>query len=329
MKIFITGATGFIGAHLTVKLVGMGNKVHAIYRSKKKTENIRHENLSWFEGDITNTESLIKAMEGCEQAYHVAAYAAISEKQKGDFFRINVDGTINVLNSALKAGIRKVVVTSTAGVYGPSLATITNEATKPSVNYFTGYEKSKAEAEKLIKKRVTAGENIVIVNPTRVFGPGILNESNSVTIMIKKYNEGKWHFIPGNGESIGNYAFVDDVVSGHILAMERGRTGENYILGGENISYDTFFKMLKNISGKKRLLVRLPLSVMLSIAGISVSIARLTHTSPIITPAHVRKFNCNWNVSSQKAIEDLGYSITSFSEGLKKTLIWLMQNKIY
>ena len=138
----------------------------------------------------------------------MAAYAAAWEKKPGDFSKYNVQGTINVIETAKKLGINDIVVTSTAGVFGPSLNEIITEATVSNIPYFTGYERSKAESERIISDYVRKGMRIVIVNPTRVYGPGALNESNSVTKMIKSYIEGKWHIIPGNGKSIGNYVFV-------------------------------------------------------------------------------------------------------------------------
>jgi len=225
MKIFVTGATGFIGSNLAIALAKYGNIVHAIYRSKNKTENILHEDIKWFPGDILDTESLKTAMQGCEQVYHMAAYAAASETTPGDFTKFNVQGTINVIDMAGQMGINNITFTSTAGVLGPSLNGQVTEKSVSPLPHFTGYERSKAEAERIIKDRVKKGMRIVIVCPTRVFGPGALNESNSVTKIIKQYINGKWHILPGNGESTGNYVFIDDVVNGHILAMQKGKAG--------------------------------------------------------------------------------------------------------
>lgn len=323
MNIFVTGATGFIGYHLVKRLTEEGHIVHAIYRTKSKIENMNFENIKWFQANILDIESLEKAMKGCDQAYHVAAYANAWENNPGDFTKYNVQGTVNVLNTAQSIGINNIVVTSTAGVVGPSLNNMINENSKPSVPYFTRYEQSKAEAERLIDDRTKHGARIIIVNPTRVFGPGILSESNSVTKMIKKYLDGKWHILPGNGESIGNYVYVDDVVNGHILAMQKGKTGERYILGGENISYKQLFNIIDKITGKEYRLICIPLPFMLGFAYSLIFINKLTGIKPIITPAHVRKFNYNWNISNDKAINEIGYKITPFEEGVRETINWL------
>jgi len=164
---------------------------------------------------------------------------------------------------------------------------------------------------------------IVIVNPTRVYGPGELSKANSLTIMIKKYIEGKWRIIPGNGKSIGNYVFVHDVVKGMILAMAKGIPGERYILGGENATYDQFFNKLAKVSGKKQLLFKLPASLMIVVAYILMIPTKLFKTKPMITPSWARRFLFNWKVSSDKAVTSLGYSIASLEEGMNKTIQWL------
>lgn len=323
MNIFITGATGFIGHHLVKKLLDEGHIVHAIFRLQAKSEQIKHNNIKWFKGDILNNESLRIAMNGCQQVYHVAAYAAACEKKPGDFSKYNVQGTINVIETAKQLGINDIVVTSTAGVFGPSLHEIITEATVSSIPYFTGYERSKAESERIISDYVRKGMRIVIVNPTRVYGPGFLNESNSVTKMIKSYIEGKWHVLPGNGKSIGNYVFVNDVVDGHVLAMQKGTSGERYILGGDNVTYEQFFQELADISGKKHWLIPLSLNLMLGIGYLFLLLNKLFKITPLITPAHIRKFNYNWEVSSNKAMKELGFKITSLSKGFHETLMWL------
>jgi nucleoside-diphosphate-sugar epimerase len=323
MNVFITGATGFIGFHLAKRLAEEGHMVHAIYRSIEKTRSLNHNNIKWFKGDILDVESLEIAIKDCVQVYHLAAYAVVWEQNLGDFAKYNIQGTINVIEVALKNGINNIVITSTAGVFGPSLKGEINENTLPTITYFTGYERTKAESEKIIEKYSKEGRRIILVNPTRVYGPGVLNESNSVTIMIKKYIEGKWHFVPGNGESIGNYAFIDDVVNGHILAMKNGKNCERYLLGGENISYNGLFNKINDIIGKKHRLIKTPLFLMLGMANFLIILNKFFRIRPMITPAHVRKFNYNWETNISKAERELGYTKTAFDDALKKTIYWI------
>jgi nucleoside-diphosphate-sugar epimerase len=141
--------------------------------------------------------------------------------------------------------------------------------------------------------------------------------------MIKSFSEEKWRVIPGNGKSVGNYVFIDDVVEGHLLAMEKGIAGEQYILGGENISYIVFFEILRKLNKRNHFMFKLPLFLMLTAANFMMLSTKLFGTKPLITPALVRKFNFHWNVSSEKANKELGYKPVSFEEGAGKTLDWI------
>ncbi len=326
MKIFITGATGFIGSKLALQLANQGHKVHAIYRSQVKTEVIKHPNILTYKGDLYDAQSIETAMDGCKFVFHVAAYAKTWAKQRDTFYQYNVVGTQNVLDCAVKLGVQKVVVTSTAGVFSPSNQSPVAEDTPRTIPFFNDYESSKAQAEEMIKGYVKKGLYVVIVNPPRVYGPGILSDSNAVTKMIMLYAKGKFRILPGDGKSIGNYVFVDDVVNGHILAMEKGRNGERYILGGENHSYSDFFQVESQIIGKKYFQFKLPISVMLFISGAMTLAARWFGITPLITPNWVRKYLYNWELTSQKAIDELGYTITPLSEGISKTIEWMNLN---
>jgi len=327
MKILITGATGFIGKTLTQKLAEDGHMVHAMYRSEEKAKTIEHRNVRLFKGDITDYSSLESAMGSCEVVFHMAAYAKVWAKDSATFNRINVQGTVNVLDAALREGVRKIVFTSSAGVFGPSVNGIVTEKTERKISYFNEYEIAKALAEEKISEYINRGLDIVVVNPTRVYGPGILNESNGITKMIKKYSEGKFRWIPGNGKSIGNYVYVDDVVEGHILALEKGKSGERYILGGNNVSFNSFFEQLAAASGKNQRMIKLPLPLMQAIAYFLSLRAKVFGIPPLITPPWVKRYVHNWEVSSEKAIYELGYEITPLDVGLKKTLGWLKEEE--
>jgi len=327
MNILITGATGFIGTTLTQKLAEDGHIVHALYRSKEKAKIIEHRNVRLFKGDITDYRSVESAVRSCEAVFHMAAYARVWAKDASTFNRTNVQGTVNVLDAAWKEGVKKIVFTSTAGVLGPSAGEIVTESTQREIGYFSEYERTKAQAEEKISELIRKGLEIVVVNPTRVYGPGILSESNGITKMIKLYSQGKFRWIPGNGESIGNYVYVDDVVEGHILALKKGRSGEKYILGGHNISYNRFFEQLSSATGQNRRMIKLPLPLMLGFAYLLSLRAKVFGIPPLITPPWVKRYLHNWKVSSEKAINELGYQITQLDKGLKKTLDWLKEEE--
>jgi nucleoside-diphosphate-sugar epimerase len=323
MKVLVTGATGFIGSELVKLLIEKGYEVNCLFRDRAKTLWMKHERISLFKGDILDYESLRKAVTGCDGVFHTAAFTAIWAKDEDEIFRLNVTGTINILEAALAENVRDIVITSTAGVIGPSIKGIITEKTERETAFFIKYEQTKAIAEVRALEYLSKGLNIRIVNPTRVYGPGPLNSSNSVTKLIKQYNSGQWHIIPGNGKSIGNYVFVGDVVAGHILAMQKGRTGERYILGGENISFDDLFRTISELCGKKNFMIHLPLPLMIAASKASMFVTRITGLPPFITPGLVRKYNYTWTTSSEKAEKELGYKITPLKDGITKTLQWL------
>ena len=326
MKVFVSGATGFIGSRLVEKLTGDGVTVHALYRSESKSGLIKKPGVVLFKGDILDKQSVLAAMKGCDQAYHVAAFAGVWARDPSLIFRLNVEGSMNVIGAAAEHGIERIVITSTAGVLGPAEEEAVHESSPPPSSFFTAYEESKFLLEQALSQRSEKSPEVVIVNPTRVYGPGLMSESNGVTRMIGRYVAGNWRLIPGNGNSSGNYVFVEDVVEGHLLAMSKGAAGERYVLGGENITYNQLFSIVRQISGKKFRLVHIPLWLMLTVAGLMKLITRITGIPPMILPGLVRKFNHNWIVSSDKAIRELQYHPLDARAGIEKTLDWLTQS---
>lgn len=326
-KVFVSGATGFIGIQLVKRLIDSGNKVHALYRTEAKADLIRIEGVTLFKGDIMDKRCLSNAMQGCSQAYHVAAYAAVWSKDPTLFNRFNVDGTLNVIEAARLTGIDRVVVTSTAGILGPSEKEPVNENSPAPSSFFTLYEDSKYNMEQELKNYFNTKPDVIIVNPTRVYGPGFLSKSNGMSLMIKKYIAGSWRFIPGDGKRMGNYVYVEDVVTGHLLAMEKGMSRERYVLGGEDISYNQLFDFVRTSSGVSKRLYHIPVQLLFMAAGLFSFLSKITGKPPLIVPSWVRKLTHNWVVSSDKAIKELGYSPINAKEGIDHTVKWLIANK--
>ncbi|MCB0608054.1 MAG: SDR family oxidoreductase [Lewinellaceae bacterium] len=326
MKVLVTGSTGYVGVPLVRRLAEEGFEVHALARTPGKDG--EHPGIRTFKGDVLDTDSLEAAVAGCEAVYHLAAYAGVWAKDPDRFRLVNVEGTRNVFNAAAEAGVKRVVVTSTGGVMGhsPADGRAVDEQTYDNPPLASWYEKSKLEAEHLAFSYQEKGMKVVVVNPTRIFGPGPLNESNSVTKLIKQFNDGKWRFIPGDGESVGNYVYLDDVVDGHILAMEKGASGERYILGGTNVSYNQLFSLLREVTGSRQRLFHTPLAPMLLFSRLELLKARLTGKKPLIVPEFVHKLTKNWSMSIDKARKELGYSPMVFEDAVQMTLNWIKQN---
>ncbi|MFC2168474.1 NAD-dependent epimerase/dehydratase family protein [Acidobacteriota bacterium] len=327
-KIFVSGATGFIGSHLALFLAEQGNIVHALFRSSQKAEILKHENIRLFKGDVCDKSSIEAAMVSCEEAYHLGAFARLWDKDPNLCRRVNVEGTLAVLDSAVECEIKKIVITSTAGVLGPSKSKPVDENCERTSKFFNSYELSKFEMEKKALGYKEKGLRIVFVNPTRVYGPGILSEANSATKIIDAYIHGKWHIIPGRGDSVGNYVFIDDIVKGHILAMKNGVSGERYILGGTNLSFLDFFTVISDVSGKRYWMIRIPFYILILISGLVFFFSRLFGQPPRLAPQWIKRYLRHWAVSSKKAEQKLGYKITPIEVGIGKTVQWLQKDKI-
>jgi nucleoside-diphosphate-sugar epimerase len=325
MKALVTGATGFIGRHLVERLVNKGATVRVLCRRTADVSSFTRPNIEICWGDVVDGSAVEAAVQGCDQVFHLAAFAQGWAKDPRIYFDINVGGLQNVLSVAQRASVEKVVYTSSSVALGRSNGTPVNESCPRPQEFLTVYEQSKYVAEQKALCYVRSGLNVVIVCPTRVFGPGVLSEANSLTRMVQQYLDGKWRFILGDGNGIGNYVYVHDVVEGHLLAMERGRPGERYLLGGENASYNEFFEIVAELSGRRYRLFHVPGFLALLTSEVEKFRGKHSKHHPLITPAWVRTFIADWAFSTEKAQAELGCKITPLREAVAMTIEWLQQ----
>jgi nucleoside-diphosphate-sugar epimerase len=324
MRIFITGGTGFIGSRLTERLVAEKHDLILLLRDPAKAAAFNNEKVTFVQGDLFDTEALRKGMRGCEWVFHMAAFTKPWANDESLPFKTNVTGTINVIEAAIENNVKKIIITSTGGTLGYSKdGNTVDESNNPDPEYHTQYEKTKAEAEKIALKYCASGIHIVIVNPTRVYGPGKLSKSNSLTKIIKLYISGFWRIMPGDGNSKGNYVFINDVVNGLILAAVSGRKGERYILGGENLTFREMFDKIGIASGSKRKIFSLSAGFLRIVIKFSALLTRVFGIPPIITREWLDKYLNDSIISSDKAVKELGYKITPFAEGVSETIRWL------
>jgi nucleoside-diphosphate-sugar epimerase len=320
MKVLVTGATGFIGRQLTLALAIAGHEVKALCRNTDHPYLIKHKNIEPVLGNILYQQSLAKAMEGCSQIYHTAALAKMWCRNPDEYHETNVTGTRNVLETASLCGVKRIVYTSTCGVWGPTIKHPMTEDDPRITGFPIAYERTKYLAELEVQCFVKQGLQVVTINPSRVYGEGPITDSNTVGKMVSGYLKGKWRIIPGNGEQVANYAFLDDVVNGHIAAMDKGIAGERYILGGHDISFNDFFKTLQLVSGKHHNMVRVPLKVIEFYSRLEWLKTALTGLPPVFLPEFAERLKHDQKYCSNKAITHLGYKITPFAEGLLKTV---------
>src|SRR4030095_8590416 len=187
VKIFITGGTGYIGNPLAHQLADAGHDVHALVRQKEKVFLLQHKNIKIFFGDINNREEIKDAIQGCEQVYHVAAQVRPWMKNPAIFYKVNVDGTLNVFAQALQAGVEKIVFTSTCGVMGPTLNEPLDEGSARITDFSMDWDRSKKMAEDIVLTYSNKGLNSVIVSPSKVYGPGKTSHSLTANAIIKTF----------------------------------------------------------------------------------------------------------------------------------------------
>lgn len=321
---FVSGATGYIGSHLVKKLAESGEIVHVLVRSSEKAKAIAHPNIKVFEGDIMDKQMILKAMNGCNKVYHLAAFAKVWSKDPKTYFDVNVGATVLLLEAAQELKIEKIVASSSAGVFGASVEEEITENFIRDFDFFNEYESSKVICESRIKDFVIGGLDVVIVSPTRVYGPYLFDEPQSITKLIYNYVNGNYRIIPGDGTKIGNYVFIDDVIEGYLLAMQKGKSGHTYILGGENYDYNEFFKVLGEVAGIKRKMIKLPLIFLTLFSRIQLLRIPFGGT-PLITPKWIAKGKYDWKVNPKKAVKHLGLKVSPLKDGLQKTVEWARQ----
>ncbi len=334
--VFVTGATGFIGTRLVQELVHRGHLVHALTRrenpqpppgfSSKERPDFQHSNVRLMLGDVTDIESLRRGMAGCSQVYHLAGYAKNWARDPQTYTNINVNGLRNACQVAGELGIDRIVWTSTMLTFGPSRSgQLVDERTRrTTTEAITLYEVSKTAGEQVAAEFVARGQQVVTVNPTRVFGPGHFHEGNATSLVIDMYDRGKAPFLAG-GNNIGNWVFIDDVVQGLILAMERGQAGEKYLLSGENLTLKQFFTLVDKVTGKRHFQITIRRPAAMTYAWLLKKCAEWFGTYPQITPDWVRVFLTDWACTSAKAHRELGYHITPIEEAVRRTYEWILQ----
>ena len=328
MATFVTGATGFIGGRLCQALAGNSENVVALCRSKPKDSQLDHPLIKIAIGDVTSSDGhgkLLDAMQDCDRCVHLAGLAAQWSRHSADFYKVNTTGTRNVLNAATANEIERFVFVSTAGVYGPSVdgGCIFEDSPIPT-KLGTHYERSKRMAEELVLDDVRKnGGNACIVCPTRVFGPGKLTEGNSVTRIMDQYESGQWRLMPGDGSATGNYVHVEDVVAGLIKALENGKPGQRYILGGENLSFSEMFDLIAQHSSNPRELTHVPYWAAKLFAYGQVAKAAVMGASPKLTPPFVSKYFGDYRFNCEQTKVELGYRPRQVALGVKETMEWL------
>ena len=293
-------------------------------RAGSDRRNLQGLNVDVVEGDLTKPETLLPACDGCDALFHVAADYRLWAPDPSELYRANVDGTRAILEAAKRAGVPRIVYTSSVATLGiPKDGTPGSEITPVSVNDMIGhYKRSKFLAEEEVRKFAAAGLPVVIVNPSTPIGPHDIKPTPTGRVVRDAMN-GR---LPAYVDTGLNVVHVDDVAQGHWLAFERGVVGERYILGGFNLSLREMLTEIADIAGRSPPKIRLPHGVVMPIAYASEAWARLTGMNPIATVEEVRMSKKRMFFTSAKAERELGYSARPARLALEDAVRWFGQH---
>jgi len=320
MKVLVTGATGFVGGAVARALVRAGIDVRVLARPDSDLQNLEGLTVERVAGDLRHPASLRTALAGCQQLYHVAAHYALWAKDPSIFYDINVTGTRNLLEAARDIGIERTVYCSTIGAIGlPPGGGLGTEETPVSLSQMAGhYKRSKYLAEQEVLKLAKEGLPVVIVNPSAPVGAGDVKPTPTGQVIVD-FMKGR---MPAYIETGMNIIDVDDVAAGHLLAMQKGRLGERYILGNKNLMLCEVFKILSRLTGVKAPTIKLPRWAILPLAYANQWIANLTGQPPRIPLEGVKMAKYKMHYDCSKAIRELGLPQTPPDVALEKAVKW-------
>jgi farnesol dehydrogenase len=303
MRVLVTGGTGYLGRSVVAALGAAGHVPVAFARSAGRA-GLTAETV---DGDVRDAAAVERAAAGCAAICHTAALVAVWRRNPSEFDEVNVGGLANVLAAARRAGVGRIVYTSSFMALPPT----GGEASQP----WNDYQRTKVAADRLASRAVAQGAPLVRLYPGVIYGPGPLTEGNLVGRMVADHLAGR---LPGllGAECRWSYAFVGDVAAGHVAALERGRVGGRYRLGGENVRQMAIFEIVRELTGTP-LPRRIPAAAGVLLAAVEELRASLTGRPPLLTVGTVEILQRDWMLDSGEAERDLGYRVTPLREGVR------------
>jgi dihydroflavonol-4-reductase len=325
MKAFVTGATGFVGGNLARALLSDGHQVRALVRAGGDRRNLAGLPVEVAEGDLGDWGQLTEQMAGCDAVFHVAAHYSLWAHDRRSIYRVNVAGTENVLAAAEAAGVKRVVHTSSVAAIGvPPAGTLGTEETKTSLEALVSdYKKSKFLAEQAALAAARRGLDVVIVNPSTPVGPYDVKPTPTGEIILRFLQ----NRMPAYVHTGLNLIDVEDVARGHILAWQKGRTGERYILGHQNLTLKEMLGLLAEITGRPAPRFAVPHFIPLTLAYVDEMIlARGFGKRPQLSYASVQMSRKAMYYDSAKAVGELGLPQSSVKGAIEKAVRWFEEN---
>lgn len=317
-RVLITGASGFLGSAVANVFRDAGFSVRVLVRSTSPTVNLSPQDER-VQGDLRNPSTLGPALQGVRYLVHSAADYRLWARDPDDLVRTNVDGTRHLMQAALRSGVERIVYTSSVATILPG-----HDETRPLTDgeAIGAYKRSKVLAERLVEGMVeTVSLPAVIVNPSTPIGPRDVKPTPTGRVIVEAAS-GR---MPGFVDTGLNLAHVDDVAAGHLLALKSGRTGERYILGGENVLLSTMLAEIAGLVGRRAPRLRIPRRAVWPLAVGAEALARVTGREPFVTRDALRMAKYRMFFDDAKARRDLGYKSRPYREGLADAISWFRQ----
>lgn len=319
--VLVTGATGFVGSAVVRAIAGNVGNLRALSRASSPRDNIDGVECEIVVADMRDAASMAGAMAGVTRLYHVAADYRLWARDPNDILRANLEGTRTVMEAALAAGVERIVYTSSVATLRAGNADHSTDESEPlpGPEAIGAYKRSKVAAERLVERMVAErGLPAVIVNPSTPIGPRDIKPTPTGRILIEAAN-GK---IPAFVDTGLNLAHVDDIARGHVFAMQSGKVGERYILGGQNVSLRDMLAVIAGQVGRKAPTVALPRAPLYPLAWAAEAVARVTGKEPFVTSDALKMASHHMFFSSAKAERELGYMARPYAEGIADALAW-------
>jgi dihydroflavonol-4-reductase len=316
----VTGASGFLGWHVARLLTERGHRVRALCRPQSQMRELEVERVS---GDLRDPASVARAVAGCKLVFHIAADYRLWSKRPQDLYASNVDGTRNLLEAAERAGVERIVYTSTVGCIGVSRNHPGNETTPVTINDMAGhYKRSKWLAEQVALEKARAGLPVVIVNPTAPIGDHDWKPTPTGKIVLDFLR----NKLPAFVDTGLNLVDARDTAVGHLLAAERGRIGERYILGCENLTLEQILARLAAAAHKPAPTMKVPYALAYATGVVTTTWANLTGKQPLAPLEAVKMARKKMFVTHAKAARELGFSPGPVDAALARAIDWFRAN---
>jgi dihydroflavonol-4-reductase len=323
MTTLVTGAAGFLGSHVTRQLVARGDTVRVLMRPSSNNRAISDLSLEYVTGDLRDAASLERAMSGMKRVFHLAADYRLWAKHPQEIYDSNVGGTKNLLAAAKSAGIEQLVYTSTVATIAVDRPELPNESTDASLEEMIGhYKRSKWMAEQEVLQEARSGFPAIVAMPTTPVGPWDWKPTPTGKIILDFLN-GK---MPGYVETGLNFVGVEECAAGHLLVSERGKIGERYLLGAENLTLKGLLDVLARITGLRAPGMKIPHGVALGVAYVESAFSRLVGKEPQIPVEGVRIAQHKMFVDCSRAQRELGFQPGPVAAALERAVRWYQAN---